>query len=89
MKPEYQGLPGKDIGALKKSGVEVSDLVNHPLFAFMGDTSIEVFSDESVFQFPVIIVECTFIKGEEELVSCVKSYVRPKLTETATSTGTC
>eukprot|EP01111_Echinosteliopsis_oligospora_P017141 TRINITY_DN7332_c0_g1_i2.p1 TRINITY_DN7332_c0_g1~~TRINITY_DN7332_c0_g1_i2.p1 ORF type:complete len:196 (-),score=39.89 TRINITY_DN7332_c0_g1_i2:287-874(-) len=43
LKEEYKNLKGAEIAKLRKEGIEVSEDVNHPLFAFMGDTTIEVF----------------------------------------------
>ena len=42
LKPEFQGLPGKEIGRLSKT-TEVSQRVATPRVCFMGDTTIEAF----------------------------------------------
>lgn len=61
LKEKYRSLPGKEIGALKKSGVDVSESYSAPLFLFMGDTHASVYDDNSrLFDYPVIITECTF-----------------------------
>jgi len=65
LKAEYQKLSGKEIGALKKSGTEVSENTFTPLFVYLGDTSTEVFEkNPHLFDYPVIIVECTFFHQE-------------------------
>jgi len=72
LKEEYRAMSGAEIGKLRKSGVDVSEHVDFPLFAYLGDTTTEVFEkNPDVFSFPVIITECTFL-GEsyaEEAVS--------------------
>lgn len=61
-------LPGSEIAKLRKSGVEVSEDSFHPLFVFMGDTHITVFKQNpGLFNYPTIVVECTFIKDEAEV----------------------
>eukprot|EP00760_Papus_ankaliazontas_P039769 PhM_4_TR9778/c0_g1_i1/m.39241/K00784/rnz; ribonuclease Z len=66
LKAEYQSLPGKEIAALRKSGVEVSAVIKEPLFAFLGDTTTEVFRmHPQLLSMPVVIVECSFISEDE------------------------
>lgn len=67
LKPEYHGMPGAEIAKLRKSGVQVSENLLVPFFVFLGDTSVKVFQDEYIFQFPYVICECTWIFGEDEL----------------------
>lgn len=68
LKEDYKSLPGKEIGALKKSGVEVSEAYTAPLFLFMGDTHASVFDTNSrLFDYPVIITECTFPLDEPNI----------------------
>lgn len=53
---------GKEIGMLRKKGVEVSEEVEVPQFAFLGDTTGSVFEEvPELFSFPVVIVECTYL----------------------------
>jgi len=63
LKDEYKSVPGKEIAALRKQGVEVQERTLVPLFLFLGDTNAEVFTanSETMFSYPVIILECTFI----------------------------
>lgn len=70
IKPEYAGLAGKELAALRKAGVQISGDVFVPLFAYMGDTTIEALQrNPKLFHFPVIIVECTFL-AEQDVASC-------------------
>lgn len=69
LKPEYADLPGKEIGALRKSGVEVTEDVLIPLVAYSGDTDIHFFDGrqgQRVLEFPTIIVECTFLGRDQD-----------------------
>jgi hypothetical protein len=56
LKDEYKNLKGPQIGELRKQGVSVLEETHLPLFAFTGDTSIELFrTNEEIFNYPVII----------------------------------
>ena len=45
LKPEYKGLPGREIGKLRKQGVQVTAEEEQPLFCFLGDTSTSILED--------------------------------------------
>lgn len=78
LKPEYIGLPGKEIGALRKKGVEINHEIKVPLVAYSGDTDIHFFDGiqgKRILTYPTIIVECTFLgrdKDEMERASKVQ-----------------
>ena len=58
--PKYQGLSGSEIGALRRSGVEISESVWFKSFAFMGDTTTSLFEKHpEVFEYSTLFVECT------------------------------
>jgi ribonuclease Z len=71
LKSDYSHLSGKQIQELKKQGVEITEQISIPLFAFLGDTTPDVFAAGSysarvlLDQMPVIICECTFLEGEQ------------------------
>ena len=71
LKGEYSKLSGKEIGALRKEGVEVQEEILSPIFAYLGDTSHDLFFPSNddfntlLVHFPVIIVECTVLSSEE------------------------
>lgn len=69
LKPEYQHLSSKEIAALRHADrtLQLSEERMIPLFLFMGDTATGVFEQypTELFQFPVIIIECSFIDNEE------------------------
>lgn len=65
LKSEYIGLSGKEIGTLRKSGVEVQELVKVPDIAFFCDSTIHNLRDHSEWkEYPVIVCECTGLDGE-------------------------
>ena len=67
LKEEYHGLSGKEIAALKKSGVEITHLETAKQFVFMGDTTVRVFEDHpEVLEYPLIFIECTLF-GDSKL----------------------
>jgi ribonuclease Z len=63
LKEEYTGLPSREIGRLRKAGVEITTLEEEPYLCFMGDTTAKVFEDypEILNQHSTVIVECSFI----------------------------
>lgn len=66
LKEEYRNIPGKELGNLRKQGIEINreELVNR--FVFMGDTEASVFEKyPELLDFPVIITECTFLSEDE------------------------
>jgi len=65
LKEEYKSLKGAEIAALRKQGVQIQTEQLVPLFVFTGDTTPQIFSQEILFQFPVIITECTYLNDSE------------------------
>eukprot|EP01104_Vermistella_antarctica_P001547 TRINITY_DN1160_c0_g1_i1.p1 TRINITY_DN1160_c0_g1~~TRINITY_DN1160_c0_g1_i1.p1 ORF type:complete len:337 (+),score=51.90 TRINITY_DN1160_c0_g1_i1:465-1475(+) len=67
LKEEYRGLPGNELGALRKAGTSITHEVLSPLFAYVCDcsiTTIERYQD-LLFTHPYVIVECTFLLDDE------------------------
>lgn len=76
LKEKFKGLPGKELGRLRKEGTTLTEESVTPLFAFMGDTTAKAFGvgserdrgsgeEETPLQFPVVITECTFLEESE------------------------
>jgi ribonuclease Z len=74
LRPEYDELRrrlaaegrGGEFGRLaardREAGAEVDAEVRRPLFAFLGDTHVDVFARNPwLFEYPVIITECTYV----------------------------
>ena len=57
---------GKELGALKKSGVEITFKKITEKFAYVCDSTIKVLEDnKNIFNYPIVIIECTFIVNDE------------------------
>mmetsp|Transcript_717 Transcript_717/g.1041 ORF Transcript_717/g.1041 Transcript_717/m.1041 type:complete len:313 (-) Transcript_717:46-984(-) len=62
LRAEYVGMEGKEIGKLRKEGKEVNEIVDEPLFVFLGDTTAAIWDVcPNVLKYPLIFVECTFL----------------------------
>jgi len=73
LKTEYKGLSKEEMIQLRKKNVEVSEQFKFPIFVFLGDTTHEVFvMNPQIFEYPVIIVECTFLY-EDHILEAEKS----------------
>jgi len=60
LKPEYQGLEGPEIAALRQQGVEIADVHVEPVLGVTGDTTIDTFaSSELLRRCKVLVHECT------------------------------
>ncbi len=67
LKPEFHGLSGPEIVALKKKGVKIEDRVEIPLLTHTGDTALGRFLDlDFVQKSQALIVECTFFDAEHQ-----------------------
>ena len=62
LKPEYQGLEGREIGNLRKQGIDCHDVEEIPFLCYLGDTTHAVFENhpEILDQHKFIVVECSF-----------------------------
>lgn len=61
LKQEYLGLPGPQIAAMRKKGVEVQYRVEVPLVTFLGDTAAgSIFDHPDVQNAEILVTECTF-----------------------------
>eukprot|EP00727_Mastigamoeba_balamuthi_P006406 m51a1_g2386 hypothetical protein (364) ;mRNA; f:713667-715245 len=67
----FRGMPGAELAALRRSGVAVSEEVEAPMFAFLGDTTPEAVFDPSteagreILRYPVVFTECTDLEERE------------------------
>ncbi len=65
LKEEYLGLSGPEIVELKKKGVEITNRVEVPLVAFLGDTGKCNYSHlPHVAKAKVLLLECTFFDDD-------------------------
>jgi ribonuclease Z len=64
MKPEYLNTQKEDIISLKKSGIEITEQKDYPLFCYIGDTYHTILTNPILEKYPTIIIECTFLYAE-------------------------
>ena len=65
LKEEFLGLSGPQIVELKNRGVEITNRVEYPLVAFLGDTAADNYSDlPHVARARALLIECTFFDPE-------------------------
>lgn len=73
LREEYRSLSKTEIATVARSGIDVSEECDVPLFMFLGDTTAQVFDPgepHSALQYlnsgwKLIFVECSFIRPEE------------------------
>lgn len=65
LKPEYHGKSGPQLVALKKSGVQIEEMVEIPILTYTGDTAAgRWMNHDFVRQTKALIIECTFFDRE-------------------------
>lgn len=64
LKPEYQGVEGRELGRLRREGTEIEDRFEIPLVGFTGDTRARLFHRYKP-EAQVFIVEATFLDDGE------------------------
>jgi ribonuclease Z len=68
LKAEYMGVPGPQLAAMRKQGVEIQYRLEVPLVTFLGDTSAgPVFDQPDVQNAEILITECTFFDPDHRL----------------------
>jgi ribonuclease Z len=66
LRAEYRGLEGRQIKALKDSGVHIHDQVERPKIAYLTDTLPDALKYcPEVFDAEVLIIECTFLTDKK------------------------
>jgi ribonuclease Z len=75
LKPEYAGMPGAEIGRIRKSGVDVQVDVDEPLVTFIGDcTGRSLLAQAHVWRSPILVIEATFLDPGEEALAARKGH---------------
>jgi len=65
LKEEFLGKTGPEIVELKKKGVEITNRVEYPLAAYLGDTAAANYADlPHVADARALLIECTFFDDE-------------------------
>jgi ribonuclease Z len=67
LKPEYVDVPGQELAAMRKRGVEIQYRVEVPLVTYLGDTTIgSVFEHPDVRNAEILITEITFFEKDHK-----------------------
>lgn len=67
LKPEYHGITGPELVAMKKRGVEIQYKVEVPLVTYLGDTAFgPVFQNPDVVNAEILLTECTFFEKDHK-----------------------
>jgi ribonuclease Z len=68
LRPEFAGLDGPQLAALRQEGRNVHDEVDVPMLFYSGDTDAGVFeTTPALFRSEVLMIECSFVgPGHEE-----------------------
>ena len=65
LKAEYQGIPGPELAAMRKRGVEIQYRLEVPLIAYLGDTTVgSVFDHPDVQNAEILLTEVTFFDAD-------------------------
>ena len=68
LKQEYYGIPGQELAAMRKRGVEIQYRLEVPLVAYLGDTAAgPVFDDPDVQNAEILITEVTFYEPDHRI----------------------
>mgnify|MGYP000745915447 CR=1 FL=1 len=59
---------GKYYKFMRDEGINFSTTVTIPLFAFLCDTTTEVAQNKAIFEYPVIIIECTYYDDDPKIM---------------------
>lgn len=62
LKPEYAGMDGAQLAALRQRGIEVAEESLYPLLFYTGDTDRGILEQsEAIYKAEVLMIECSFI----------------------------
>lgn len=65
LKPEWQGRPGAEIAAARRTGAAVTDRTDVPLLAFTGDSRVEVLDREPLLrEARLLVMEVSFVDDQ-------------------------
>ncbi|KAI3953964.1 hypothetical protein MKW98_017788 [Papaver atlanticum] len=83
LKPEYVGLPGKELKSLKDSGLQITDTITSPEIAFTGDTMSDFITDPNnvdALKARILVMESTYV-NDAQSVEHAKKYGHTHLSE--------
>jgi ribonuclease Z len=75
LKQEYMTLTQKEIKKIKNDGIEITCPVFENIFLFLGDTDRRIIHNEKIFEYPAIIMECTYIYDNEKSLAKKNKHI--------------
>lgn len=63
--PEYAELAGPELGRLRRAGTVIDREVWTPRLTFLGDHTAEALARDAIWESPVLVLECTFLRDDE------------------------
>jgi ribonuclease Z len=76
LKDEFLGMTNLEIRNLKMSKVEITNEITEKKFAYICDTKIDILETHpAILNFPIIIIECTFLYDDDLEVSKEKKHI--------------
>lgn len=75
LKEEYSKMDGKSIKKLKDDNIDITYKKIEPIFLFLGDTNKQILLNESIYMYPTIIIECTYIYEYEMILATNNHHI--------------
>lgn len=76
LKPEFQGLPGPEIGAKVRAGIAVKDRVSEALVTYIGDSDARTLDDQpEVLESRVVILESTYLHPDDRMGAAERGHL--------------
>ncbi len=73
LKSEYKGYEAKEIKALNKQGVEITEIQKIPLLGYINDTNKDFLKDLEI-DMPILLIECTNMGDGEETDAYLRGH---------------
>ncbi len=77
-KPQYQNLHKSEYAKLKADKIDFTEMYKYYIMCYMSDTSISALTNlnsQLIFQYPIIVIECTFLEPEDLSQAKKKSHI--------------
>lgn len=74
LKPEFNSLPGQELGELRKKGVEITDEAKTPILAIPGDTTADFIMKEPLAQEAKVLVHEVTIWDDRSSIEKCRRY---------------
>jgi len=75
LKKEYEGIAQREIKKIKSEGIDITYPIFEKIFLFLGDTDKRIIQNEKIFEYPTIIMECTYIYDDEKILAKKNKHI--------------